>query len=93
MRTVCLLVVLLMAGTCAGLEANARSLRRDAPVLIGPAPPLEAAGCYYYRGRQWCGRYCYYEVNGKRYCQRREREAVPQAPLDIYPLNAEPGMK
>ena len=48
-----------------------------------PLPPLEAGGCYYYRGRQWCGRYCYTEINGKRYCQRWKRDAHPQAAFDV----------
>ena len=51
----------------------------------GPSAPafdgaLEARGCYWYRQRQTCGRYCYVEVNGKRYCQERQHDAHPQAP-------------
>lgn len=38
-----------------------------------------AHGCYYHRGRRYCARYCYWEVNGKRYCQERRRQAHPQA--------------
>jgi hypothetical protein len=71
-----------------GAEAQYRPIP---PHAVGPVPPLDAAGCYFYRGRQWCGRYCYYEVNGKRYCQRWERDAVPQAPVEFIPLW--PGMK
>jgi hypothetical protein len=41
--------------------------------------PIEARGCYYRRGREYCGRYCYIEINGHRYCQERRRDAVPQA--------------
>ena len=50
------------------------------PPRVEWAPsPLEFRGCYYYRGREHCGRYCYLEINGKRYCQERYREAHPQA--------------
>ena len=41
---------------------------------LGP----EAKGCYFSRGEMFCGRYCYIEINGKRYCQVRERDAYPQ---------------
>lgn len=68
--------------------SNARSLRT--PVVPGLAP-LESKGCYYYRGEQRCGNYCYWEVNGRRYCQQREFEAYPQAdPLDEVLVN-DPG--
>lgn len=45
-------------------------------------PPPEARGCYYYRGERFCGRYCYIEANGMRYCRQRPRDAFPQAPVD-----------
>ena len=61
-------------------SAESRPLHRHAqPVPVVVLPPLEAKGCYFYRGNRYCGSYCYWEINGKRYCQRREREAVPQA--------------
>lgn len=47
-----------------------------------PVFPTEARGCYYRRGREYCGRYCYIELNGRRYCQERRRDAVPQASFD-----------
>ena len=56
------------------------------PVVV--LPPLEAKGCYFYRGRRHCGSFCYWEINGKRYCQTREREAVPQA--DVWIDDAPP---
>lgn len=58
--------------------AGADPLRRGAPGFV-QMPPLEALGCYFHRGRRHCGRYCYWEVNGMRYCQERERDAFPQA--------------
>lgn len=62
-----------------------RPLRR-APLY--PVPPGEAVGCYWERGRQHCGSFCYWEVNGRRYCQRRERQATPQgAYIEDYLLD------
>ena len=72
-------------------DARART-GREGPVLISPMP-LQADGCYYYRGRRHCGRYCYYEINGLRYCQPREREAYPQAGYEIDDAAPGPGMK
>ncbi len=74
------LSILLFGSLVWSPEALAQSVYRwGVPNMAYPVPLLDSAGCYYYRGRQWCGRYCYYEVNGRRYCQRRQREAVPQA--------------
>lgn len=67
--------------TCAALTpAFARGPYRTEYLLL---PPLEAKGCYYYRQHRYCGRYCYYEANGMRYCQPRAREAYPQAPIEL----------
>jgi hypothetical protein len=60
------------------------------PVMIGDPGP-EAAGCYFSRGRMYCGRYCYWEINGKRYCQRRERDAHPQGDVYIEESFVRPG--
>ncbi|MGQ0672487.1 MAG: hypothetical protein ACT4N2_06345 [Hyphomicrobium sp.] len=79
-----------LAPMAVSADADARP-RGHPPDLIGPLPPLDAAGCYYYRGREWCGRYCYYEVNGKRYCQRWKRDAHPQAEVEVEYL--EPRLK
>jgi hypothetical protein len=40
----------------------------------------EGVGCYWYRGQYFCNRYCYWEVDGYRYCQRRLEAATSQAP-------------
>lgn len=56
----------------------------DPAVVYLPAPPPhQGVGCYFYRGARYCSRYCYWEVDGFRYCQPRASEAVSQAP---YPL-------
>ena len=86
------------AASCLALlvaPAHSRPLRRHfaSPVPVVVLPPLEAKGCYFYRGRRHCGSYCYWEINGKRYCQQREREAVRQADVwidDVPPAREGP---
>jgi len=41
----------------------------------------EGRGCYWVRQRQYCGRYCYTEVDGRRFCREHARDAHPQAPV------------
>jgi hypothetical protein len=38
----------------------------------------EGRGCYWHRQQYFCARYCYFEVDGRRYCVERERDAYPQ---------------
>ena len=46
---------------------------------LEPRIPLGYAnGCYWHSGVRYCSSYCYVEINGKRYCNKRESEAVPQ---------------
>lgn len=55
---------------------------------VGPRATT-AHGCYYFRGRRHCSRYCYWEYNGHRYCQERARYAYPQADVfgpEAYPV-------
>lgn len=84
-----ILVVPAVAGMLlAAVPASAHEPRplRRAPNY--PVPAGEAVGCYWERGRQYCGHYCYWEVNGRRYCQRREHRATPQgARIDDYLLD------
>lgn len=42
------------------------------------AGPIFVRGCYWHRGERYCSTYCYQEINGNRYCNTRESEAVPQ---------------
>ena len=76
LKALILAIALLAASDFAATAAG--PLRRG-PQGFVEMPPLEAIGCYFHRGRRYCGRYCYWEVNGKRYCQERERDAFPQA--------------
>lgn len=59
-----------------GLAAHAQTPRRSPPVQTFQQGGV---GCYWYRSRYFCSRYCYLEVDGKRYCVEREREARSQA--------------
>jgi len=40
----------------------------------------QGVGCYWFRGNLNCSRYCYWEVDGYRYCTRGLRHAHSQAP-------------
>ncbi|MET0653873.1 MAG: hypothetical protein ABWY63_15275 [Hyphomicrobiaceae bacterium] len=40
----------------------------------------QGVGCYWFRGNLNCSRYCYWEIDGHRYCTRRLRDAHSQAP-------------
>lgn len=43
-------------------------------------PAVHGVGCYWHRGRHYCNRYCYREVDGFVFCQPRLRDAGSQAP-------------
>jgi hypothetical protein len=40
-------------------------------------------GCYWMRQRLYCSRYCYIEIDGRRYCREREYLGFPQAPDEL----------
>ena len=42
-------------------------------------------GCYWMSGQRFCTRYCYWEVDGVRYCREGEFLAVPQGPIQALP--------
>lgn len=69
--------------------ANAQARRGERPVN---AEETEGVGCYWMRGRLHCARYCYIEVDGRRYCRERKRLAHPQAPVDLFEPQWEPGV-
>jgi len=73
-------ILIAMAVVCAA-PALASEEGRRVPVVVGALPEPEAVGCYWKLGRRYCTAYCYWEVNGRRYCHRRAREAYPQGPL------------
>ena len=65
-------------------QVSAETIRRPRIVVVA-LPETEAVGCYWKHGRQFCSRYCYWEVNGRRYCHDRAREAYPQGPApELY---------
>ena len=66
-------------------QASADSIRRSR-IVVEAMSETEGVGCYWKLGRRFCSLYCYWEVNGRRYCHVREREATPQGPPpDFYP--------
>lgn len=78
-----------MLAPIANAEAQAR---RPRPQVYAELPPVEGRGCYYDRGEEFCGSYCYWEINGKRYCQRRLRDAHSQAgPEHFFYAEPRPG--
>ena len=68
-------------------EAMAYSSRRviNAPLAAAVPDGPEGVGCYFERGRTFCSRYCYVEVDGHRFCRHRTHEAYSQAPVDELP--------
>lgn len=65
------------------VAGHAEPYRQPSRYMIA-GPPTEAIGCYWKNQRVWCSRYCYWEINGQRYCHEREREAHSQAPPGEY---------
>ena len=63
----------------------ARRLTPVPGVIEVPDAP-EGIGCYFERGRTFCSRYCYIEVDGHRFCRERPREARSQAPVEDLPI-------
>ncbi len=72
------LVIAVLCLVAVHVEAEAGAPRM-APRGAESGPP-GGIGCYWYRGRSHCGRYCYIEVDGARYCTERLRDAHSQAP-------------
>jgi hypothetical protein len=71
----------LLAATLVSLATSAQAGSYGAPPAL--APVTQGIGCFWYRGVLTCSRYCYWEIDGARYCQRNAREAVSQAPALI----------
>jgi hypothetical protein len=61
---------------------------------LPPPPPPQGVGCYFFHGVRYCSRYCYWEVDGFRYCHPRASEAHSQAPyplaVEVYPAPGPP---
>lgn len=76
-------IAILLAMAVAPASAQLRRL----PEAVAVPPAGERIGCYWYRQLEHCSRFCYWEVNGKRYCREREHDAWSQAPaLEVFPL-------
>lgn len=74
------LAAVLFAATALVVGSPVATAGGDAAILAadGPVYTGRAVGCYYHRGRRFCSRYCYIEVNGLEYCHDRQSEAFPQ---------------
>ena len=83
------LLAILALALLSGADDAAAEARRIQPYPLAVLPPTEGRGCYYDRGREYCGSYCYWEINGKRYCQPRLRDAHSQAAPEHFYI-AEP---
>ncbi len=81
MRIIQLSAVTILAFMAASLTIDNAPVQagriHQVPDYPNPAGP-ERRGCYWVRQHEYCGRYCYTEVNGLRYCTERERSAYPQ---------------
>jgi hypothetical protein len=76
MRKLLLAIAALQALVALAPSAYAQAYgRREAGV--------HGVGCYWHRGRHYCNRYCYREVDGYTFCQHRLRAAGSQAPLPV----------
>jgi hypothetical protein len=75
----CIFFLAVVAATISSASAGER---RRPSVVWFYEPPLESRGCYWYQQHQFCGRYCYTEIDGRRFCRETPFEAVPQAPGD-----------
>ena len=84
MRRFTLLILILLSSTC---EGHATVARRTVlvPTLAAVPQAPEGIGCYFERGRTFCSRYCYIEVDGHRFCRERTHEARSQAPIEELP--------
>lgn len=63
---------------------------RAAGPAHGPSFWGDQRGCYWRRGTRFCSRYCYWEVDGRRYCHEKERVAHPQGDPWFLPYPPEP---
>lgn len=88
----CAAVLLAGATILASLpgDASARGVRQHRGEYAGVWFWGDERGCYWHRGRRHCGSYCYWEVNGRRYCGPRERHAEPQGDPNYLPRRVEP---
>jgi hypothetical protein len=74
-------VVLAIIVSSPVLAQHGPRVAREPAVVLSET---QGVGCVWYRQRLDCSRYCYVEVNGKRYCREREREAHPQGLIESF---------
>ena len=71
--------VLALASVTLALGSPAEAGRRRPPPGPDDTFVAEGRGCYWHRGAMTCSRFCYIEVDGRRYCGTRSGQAYPQA--------------
>jgi len=74
-----LLKLFLIAGCFMPMSAYGGPYR--ATPAMHPPGPAEPEGCYWFEGKHYCARYCYWEVDGRRFCREEKELAVPQGPM------------
>lgn len=89
-RLAAIVAAVLVALLANSLDASAHGMRKPRGSYEGTWFFGDERGCYWVRGRRYCGRYCYWEVNGRRYCHDRERLAEPQGDPTYVPRRVEP---
>jgi hypothetical protein len=73
-------VAMAMAAALLGFGAAARAQHYEPAV---PPGAVYGVGCYWFRAKQYCNRYCYLEVDGYYFCHRRLEVAGSQAPRPV----------
>lgn len=87
MRTI---VTVLVVGVAAISSAAASDMTTHPGHVVAPGFFGDQKGCYWRRGQRSCSRYCYWEADGRRYCQDHERTAHPQGDPWFVPFPPEP---
>jgi hypothetical protein len=78
------LSVIVLLGISA-LPSAATSEPYRVPQTLHPPGGAEPVGCYWSEGHRYCSRYCYWDVDGFRYCRESQELAFPQGPVAIAP--------
>lgn len=89
-RSTLVAMMTLLAASCAASASDMTIDRRGQGQAAQQGYWGDQRGCYWRRGERFCSRYCYWEVDGRRYCQDRERLAHPQGDPWFVPYPPEP---
>jgi hypothetical protein len=81
---------LALLSAAAIISAASAADYRKKPKAAGVGFYGDQRGCYWAEGRRYCARYCYWEVDGQRYCRERPQRAHPQGNPYFVPYPPEP---